>query len=100
MRLMYQSCTSSGAFPDLLPAASILLDFGDHLHMATVADTSESLPSKAVCSQRLQVVKLAELARGISHAQQGQVVSPDTVTVVRDLNEFESALFDVDLDRG
>lgn len=84
---------------DSLPPAPVLLGLGDDLNMAAVADTGESLPSEPIRRQGLQVVELAELARCVSHAQQGQVVTPDTVAVIGDLDKLESAFLDIDLDR-
>lgn len=56
--------------------------------MTAIAYTGQSLASKAVRDQRLQVLELAQLGRRVPRAQEGQVGFIDTMPIVSDLNQL------------
>jgi hypothetical protein len=66
--------------------------------MTAIAYTGQSLASKAVRDQRLQVLELAQLGRRVPRAQEGQVGFIDTMPIVSDLNQLQTAIFDRELD--
>lgn len=77
-----------------LPATTVRLGLGDHLDVAAIAYTGQRLPSKPIRRDTLQIPKLAQLARGIPRTQQRQVGAVDTVSIIGDLDEFQSTFFD------
>lgn len=85
---------------DSPPSTAIRFRLGHHLHQAAITDTRQRLPSKAIRRYALQILELAQLAGGVSRAQQRQVGAIDAMPVIRNLDKLETALFDRDLDTG
>ena len=85
---------------DSPPSTAIRFRLGHHLNQAAITDTRQRLPSKAIRRYALQILELAQLAGSVSRAQKRQVGAVYAVTVIRNLDELEAALFDRDLDTG
>lgn len=85
---------------DSPPATSVLFRLRHHLDVTDKADTSERLASETICTQLLQILKLAELAGSVSRAQQRKIGLVDTMPVVGYLDKLETAVFECELDRS
>ena len=62
------------------------------------ADRRQRLATKAHAEHRLEIFQLTNLAGGMARQCQRQVVRGDTTTVITHLEQFDTALLDVDID--
>ena len=68
--------------------------------MAHVANTSQCFPSEPVRPDTLQILKLGKFARGVSFTQEWEVGLGYPVAVIGNLDQFETAIFEGELDGG
>jgi hypothetical protein len=62
------------------------------------ADAGESFATKAKAHDLFEVVECADFTCGMAAEREWQVVLVDTDTVVTHTDEFDAALFEIDLD--
>jgi hypothetical protein len=66
--------------------------------MADVGDAGQCLAAEPVGAHPFQVLVFAQLARRVPRAQERQIGPIDTMPVVGDLDELQTALFDREFD--
>lgn len=66
--------------------------------MTDMTDTRQCLPSKPITHNPLQILKPRNFRRGKPLTQNRQIVLPDSMPVVGDLKQFESAFLDENVD--